>query len=175
MEKSSLLISFVGILIFLALILFGISRLLAKRTGIPGGRIIYSDPGVWKKTLKPLYDAGIGLTGRPDYLIKKGDRIIPAEVKSSWAPRSPYDSHILQLAAYCVLVESTYGRRPPYGLLRYKNRTFKIKFTSDLEERVLEKIDIIRKQKNKEDAPRSHNQLNRCARCGYRNICDQRL
>ncbi len=175
MEKSSLLISFVGILIFLALILFGISRLLAKRTGIPDGRIIYSDPGVWKKTLKPLYDAGIGLTGRPDYLIKKGDRIIPAEVKSSWAPRSPYDSHILQLAAYCVLVESTYGRRPPYGLLRYKNRTFKIKFTSDLEERVLEKIDVIRKQKNKEDAPRSHNQLNRCARCGYRNICDQRL
>jgi len=175
MEMNSLLISFIGILIFIALILFGISHLLTKRTGIPDGRIIYSDPGVWKKNLKPLYDAGIGLTGRPDYLIKKGDQIIPAEVKSSWAPRSPYDSHILQLAAYCVLVESTYGQRPPYGLLRYKNRTFKIKFTSDLEERVLEKIDVIRKQKNKEDAPRSHNQLNRCARCGYRNICNQRL
>jgi len=175
METNPLLFSFVGILIFLALILFGISRLLEKRTGIPDGRIIYSDPGVWKKTRKPLYDAGIGLTGRPDYLIKKGDQIIPVEVKSSYAPRSPYDSHILQLAAYCVLVESTYRQRPPHGLLRYKNRTFKIKFTSNLEERVLEKIDVIRKQKNKEDAPRSHNQLNRCARCGYRNICDQRL
>jgi len=175
METNPLLFSFVGILIFLALILFGISRLLEKRTGIPDGRIIYSDPGVWKKTRKPLYDAGIGLTGRPDYLIKKGDQIIPVEVKSSYAPRSPYDSHILQLAAYCVLVKSTYRQRPPHGLLRYKNRTFKIKFTSDLEERVLEKIDVIRKQKNKEDAPRSHNQLNRCARCGYRNICDQRL
>ena len=175
MEVNSLLISIAAILIFLALALFGISRLLAKRTGIPDGRIIYSDPGVWKKALKPLYDASIGLTGRPDYLIKKGNQIIPAEVKSSWAPRSPYDSHILQLAAYCVLVESTYGQRPPYGLLRYKNRTFKIKFTSDLEERVLEKINLIRKQKNKTDTPRSHNQLNRCARCGYRNICDQRL
>ncbi len=175
MEINSLLISIAAILIFLALVLFGISHLLAKRTGIPDGRIIYSDPGVWKKALKPLYDAGIGLTGRPDYLIKKDDQIIPAEVKSSWAPRSPYDSHILQLAAYCVLVESTYGQRPPYGLLRYKNRTFKIKFTSALEERVLEKIDIIRKQKNKADTPRSHNHPNRCARCGYRNICDQRL
>ena len=175
METNTLLIPTVVILISLALILFGISRLLSKRTGIPDGRIIYSDPGAWEKAQKPLYDASIGLTGRPDYLIKKGNQIIPAEVKSSWAPRSPYDSHILQLAAYCVLVESTYGQRPPYGLLRYKNRTFKIKFTSDLEERVLEKINVIRKQKNKEDAPRSHNQLNRCARCGYRNICDQRL
>lgn len=175
MEIYSPLILIIGILIFLALILFGISRLMAKRTGIPDGRIIYSDPGVWKKTLKPLYDASIGLTGRPDYLIKKDDQIIPVEVKSSWAPRSPYDSHILQLAAYCVLVESTYGHRPPYGLLRYKNRTFKIKFTPDLEERVLEIIDVIRKQKNKVDTPRSHNHSNRCARCGYRNTCDQRL
>jgi len=175
MEINTLLILIDGILIFLALVLFEISRLLSKRTGIPDGRIIYSDPGVWNKTLKPLYDAGIGLTGRPDYLIKKGDQIIPAEVKSSWAPRSPYDSHILQLAAYCVLVKSTYGERPPYGLLCYKNRTFKVKFTSDLEERVLETIDIIRMQKNKEYIPRSHNQPNRCARCGYRNSCDQRL
>jgi len=175
MVKNTLLIPAVVILIFLALILFGISRLLAKRTGIPDGRIIYSDPGVWNKALKPLYDASLGLTGRPDYLIKKGDLIIPAEVKSSWAPRSPYDSHILQLAAYCVLVNSTYGQRPPYGLLRYKNRTFKVKFTSDLERRVLDIIDIIRMQKGKEDTPRSHNQPNRCARCGYRNNCDQRL
>ena len=175
METNTLLIKIVVILTSLALILFGISRLLAKRTGIPGGRIIYSDPGMWKKARKPLYDARIGLTGRPDYLIKKGDQIIPAEVKSSWAPRSPYDSHILQLAAFCVLVTSTYGPRPPYGLLRYKNRTFKVKFTFDLEERLLEIIDIIRMQKNKGDTHRSHNQPNRCARCGYRNSCDQRL
>ncbi len=175
MEINTLLIPVVAILIFLALILFGISRLLTKKTGIPDGRIIYSDPGMWKKVLKPLYEASIGLTGRPDYLIKKGDRIIPAEVKSSWAPHSPYDSHILQLAAYCVLVNSTYGQRPPYGLLRYKNRTFKVKFTSDLEEKVLEIIDVIRKQKGKEDIPRSHNHPNRCARCGYRNSCDQHL
>ena len=175
MKPNTLIIPIVVILIFLALILFGISRLLAKRTGIPDGHIIYSDPGVWEKAQKPLYDAGIGLTGKPDYLIKKGDQIIPAEVKSSWAPRSPYDRHILQLAAYCVLVNSTYGQRPPYGLLCYKNRTFKVKFTFDLEERLLETIDIIRMQKNKEDAPRSHTQPNRCARCGYRNSCDQRL
>ena len=88
MEINALLVSIAAALVFLALILFGISHLLSKKAGIPDGRIIYSDPGVWNKTLKPLYDAGIGLTGRPDYLIKKNRQIIPAEVKSSWAPRS---------------------------------------------------------------------------------------
>ena len=135
METKTLLFIILGVLVTLALILFTISRRLALKSGIPDGRIIYSDPGVWKKVLKPLYDAGIGLTGRPDYLIKISDQIIPAEVKSSWAPRTPYDSHILQLAAYCMLVQTTYGQRPPYGVLRYKNRTFKVEFTSDLEER----------------------------------------
>lgn len=161
--------------IFLALILFLISRLLSIKTGIPDGRIIYSDPGVWKKNLKPLYDTDIGLTGKPDYLVKKGDLIIPAEIKSSHAPRNPYDSHILQLAAYCVLVESTYGKRPPYGLLRYRNRTFKIMYTIELEEKVLEMIKTIRRCKQKVDISRSHNQKSRCARCSYRNTCDQRL
>jgi CRISPR-associated exonuclease Cas4 len=162
-------------LVLLALVFFIISRWLAKRTGIPDGRIIYSDLGVWQKNRKPLYDAEIGLTGKPDYLIKLDGRIIPAEVKSSYAPRSPYDSHILQLAAYCVLVESTYGKHPPYGLLRYRNRTFKIEFTQDLEEEVLEMIGRIRRYKNKADIPRSHNHKGRCARCGYRSVCDQRL
>ena len=175
METKTLLFIILGVLVTLALILFTISRRLALKSGIPDGRIIYSDPGVWKKVLKPLYDAGIGLTGRPDYLIKISDRIIPAEVKSTWAPRTPYDSHILQLAAYCMLVQTTYGQRPPYGVLRYKNRTFKVEFTSDLEERLLEVIGVIRTQKSKDDSVRSHDQPNRCARCGYRNSCDQRL
>ena len=175
METKTLILIILGVLVTLALILFTISRRLALKTGIPDGRIIYSDPGVWKKTQKPLYDSNIGLTGRPDYLIKKSDRIIPAEVKSSWAPRTPYDSHILQLAAYCMLVQTTYGQRPPYGVLRYKNRTFKVQFTSDLEERLLEVIGIIRTQKSKDDTARSHDQPNRCARCGFRNSCDQRL
>ena len=143
-------------LIFLALILFTVSGLLLKHTGIPGGRIIYADPGVWKRNNKPLYNADIGLTGKPDYLINIDNCIIPAEVKSSYAPRSPYDSHILQLAAYCVLVETTYGKRPPYGLLRYRNRTFKIKFTADLKEEVLDIINLIRLYKNREDVSRSH-------------------
>lgn len=175
MENISTILLAAGIFAFIAFFLFVISRLLLKKTGIPEGRIIYSDPGVWNKPQKPLYDSAIGLTGRPDYLIKNGNQIIPAEVKSSWAPSSPYDSHILQLAAYCVLVESAFQQRPPYGILRYRNRTFKIQFSVELEQRVMGLIENIRAQKNRDEIQRSHNHKSRCSGCGYRNICDQRL
>ena len=159
----------------LALFLFLISRLFARKAGIPEGRIIASDHGEWRKTIKPLYDASLGLTGKPDYLIKKDGKLIPAEVKSSYAPRSPYDSHIMQLAAYCILVDRAYGEHPPYGLLRYRNRTFEIPFTPELESKLLAMIETIRRCKNRGEVPRSHNSPTRCARCGYLNSCDQRL
>lgn len=45
--------------------------------------------------------------------------IIPVEFKSCNSPRGgvPYPSHRVQFLAYCVLVEETYGRVPPYGVL----------------------------------------------------------
>lgn len=142
---------------------------------MPEGRIIYADSGRWGKPAKPLYDAGLGLTGKPDYLIRKHHRIIPVEVKSSWAPTAPYDSHKLQLAAYCLLVQSYYGVRPPYGLLRYRNRTFRVNFSTELEEQVLDVLDEIRLQKEQEEVCRSHHQKKRCACCGFRYTCDQKL
>jgi CRISPR-associated exonuclease Cas4 len=162
-------------LVLLALILFRISHILKKRTGLPDGDIIYTDHGKWGHPNKPLYDSNLGLTGKPDYIIRSKNTIIPVEVKSRWAPRVPFDSHKLQLAAYCLLVERYYGIRPPYGLLRYRNRTFRVKFNKELEFQVMDLLDEIRQQKEAEEVWRSHQQKNRCARCGYREKCDQRL
>jgi len=173
LRSSSFLL--VAALVLLALIFFILARIFSRRSGIPAGRIIYSDHDQWRKAAKPLYDAEIGLTGKPDYLIQKDGQLIPAEVKSSFAPHSPYDSHIMQLVAYCVLVEKSYGERPPYGLLRYRNRTFKIPFTPELEAELMDLISAIRQSKDHDDLPRSHDSKARCARCGYRNTCDQRL
>ena len=58
----------------------------------------------------------------PDELWRLPDgTIIPVEIKSCRSPRSgvPYPSHRVQLLAYCLLVEQTYGRAPPYGILCY--------------------------------------------------------
>lgn len=146
-----------------------------RRMGLPVGKIVYVDSEKWGRTQKPLYDSKLGLTGKPDYLIQKNDGTIPVEVKSSWAPFSPYDSHVMQLAAYCLLVERNTGNRPPYGLLRYKNRTYKIQYSKRLEMEIIDLIGTIRSQKNSKAVNRSHNQAKRCARCGFRNRCDQRI
>lgn len=161
--------------ILLALLVLLWSARFKRRMGLPPGQIVYADAENWKKPHKPLYDSSLGLTGKPDYLIRTEDVTIPVEVKSTWAPYSPYDSHIMQLAAYCFLVEHTTGIRPPYGLLRYHNRTFKIRYGEQLETDLIEIIHTIRLEKNSSGSNRSHDQVRRCDRCGFRNICDQRI
>jgi len=146
-----------------------------RASGLPPGRIISSDTDRWDKVEKPLYDPISGLTGRPDYLVEENDFLIPIEVKSSRAPSLPHDSHIYQLAAYCLLVERTYGKRPPYGILRYRDQTFSIDYTPTLQNELENLLDAIRLQQRRGEAGRSHQEAARCARCGYRSICNQRL
>jgi len=55
------------------------------------------------------------------YLVWVKDGIAPVELKSSPSPSSgrPYDGHLFQLAAYCLLVEDVFRVSVPYGLVRY--------------------------------------------------------
>jgi len=163
------------VLFILALIFFRQSSVQQKEAGLPGGRIIYSDTRGWGKVEKPLYYTALELTGKPDYLVQQNGRIIPVEVKSGRAPDAPYDSHIYQLAAYCLLVEKTYNTRPPYGIIHYENRDFAIDYTRELEESLIDLLVDMKRDQHKKDVPRSHEQAARCARCGFRNVCDQRL
>jgi CRISPR-associated exonuclease Cas4 len=94
-----------------------------KSLGIPSGRIIIADTRQWVPVQKPLYDPDSGLTGRPDYLVEQSGKMIPVEVKSQRVESGPYDAHIYQLAAYCLLVERLFNKRPNYGILHYQNRT----------------------------------------------------
>ena len=162
-------------LIILAFILFWQSSRQYKEAGLPGGRIIYTDTRKWGKLEKPLYAANLELTGKPDYLVQQNEQIIPVEVKSGRAPDAPYDSHIYQLAAYCLLVEKTYRKRPPYGIIHYNDRDFAVDYTPELETSLLDLLAEMKRDEFKEKILRSHEQAARCARCGYKNTCDQSL
>jgi CRISPR-associated exonuclease Cas4 len=163
-------------LVFLiALVVLWLARRQRKSSGLPTGRVVYTDTNRWGKVEKPLYDPVSGLTGKPDYLIEEKGFLIPVEVKSSRAPNLPHDSHIFQLAAYCLLVERTTKKRPPYGILRYRDKTFSIDFTPALQRELEENLDAIHSQERHGEASRSHHEPARCARCGYKKICDQRL
>jgi CRISPR-associated exonuclease Cas4 len=162
-------------LLFTALVLIWQSNRRRASIGLPAGRVVYADTRAWGPVDQPLYDAELGLVGKPDYLVETADQIIPVEVKSGRISSAPYDSHIFQLAAYCLLTERHFGKRPTYGILHYPNRTFAIDYTPQLERALLNLIDEIHSQGRRKDIPRSHESAARCNRCGYRGICDQRL
>ena len=162
-------------LILLAILFFWQSNRQRKAAGLPGGRVIYTDTRGWGKLEKPLFHQPLGLTGKPDYLIQQNGQIIPVEVKSSRAPAAPYDSHIYQLASYCLLVEKTYGKRPPYGIIHYSDRDFAIDYTPELESELLDLLTDMKRDERRKEVERSHEQAARCTRCGFRKVCDQSL
>ncbi len=159
----------------IAVALFLLAARQKRQAGIPGGRVIYIDTKQWGKVEKPLYDPVLKLTGKPDYLVRQGKQVIPVEVKSRQAPASPYDSHIFQLAAYCLLVEHEYGTRPTHGILHYANKNFAIDFSTELEQSTKQIVHEMQGLSDRSQVDRSHQDRNRCQHCGYRSICDQSL
>lgn len=168
-------------MIFAIVILAGLGLLflwLARRgrahSGLPAGQVTYTDTG-GQRPERPLFSPDLGLTGKPDYIVDTGNQIVPVEMKSRPAPRRPYASHVLQLAAYCLLTEKAYGRRPPHGLLRYSDRSFSVDYDAELERRLLHTLDRMRADLATGGAPRNHNDRYRCNACGHRDHCLQRL
>jgi CRISPR-associated exonuclease Cas4 len=163
------------LLVLAAILLLWAAARQRRSAGLPGGRIIYSDTNRWDRLEKPLYDPVLDITGKPDYLVEQGETLIPVEVKSRRISRAPYDSHIYQLAAYCLLVQRVFGKRPPYGILHYANRTFAIDYTPELESALLDVLAEMRQQERRREVARSHDSPSRCASCGFRSTCDQAL
>jgi CRISPR-associated exonuclease Cas4 len=170
------------LLFYSSIVLFALSALLfvlvarqRKQAGLPPSRIIYSDAGQWGKVEKPLYHEQLHLAGKPDYVVREGKQMIPVEVKSRQAPAIPFEGHIYQLAAYCLLVEHAYGIRPDHGILHYSNRSYAVDFTPGLERSLQAIVEEMQIQSTHSDVNRSHDDAKRCRHCGYRPICDQAL
>jgi CRISPR-associated exonuclease Cas4 len=164
------------LLILFGLIVFWLGRRSQAEAGLPIGRVIYSDTGGWQSLEKPLFSPTHRLAGKPDYLVQQGHAIIPVEVKSSAAPAAgPRRSHVLQLAAYCLLVEETYRQKPKYGIVKYADRMFAVDYTESLQAALLDVIAAMRDDVAHAAAHRSHDEAARCIHCGYRHACDERL
>jgi CRISPR-associated exonuclease Cas4 len=136
--------------------------------------IEYSDD--MTRDSKILESQSLGIRGRPDYILEEKGEMIPVEVKTGRVPRGPHFSHILQLAAYFVLVEEHYGKRPNYGFIRYgKEKEFRIDFDAKLEKILKDKMKEMRKCIKKGEAHRNHNRKNKCRYCSRREGCPERL
>ena len=165
----------ISFLVIIALLIFWQASRRRATLGLPGGRVVYTDTSDWLGVDDPLYDPVWDLTGKPDYLIHQGKTIIPVEVKSGRTPAAPYNSHIFQLAAYCLLVEQVFGVRPTHGLIRYAQRTFAIDYTAALESELKSLLEELRTFRRKRNVQRSHESPGRCRRCGYQSVCEESL
>lgn len=176
MTMSGLPLALVLGLLFLAAVLWVRGRDMRRESGLPPGNVIYTDTGLWRANNEVLHASHLRLVGKPDYLVQQNDgTIIPVEIKSGLAPNAPWDGQVLQLAAYCVLVESNYGTRPPYGILQYRDRAFAVDFTPDLEADLLDVLDEMRAARGEPDPEPDHADRRRCAACGVRDDCDRRM
>ena len=135
------------------------------------GKIEYID----MKGARAFKSEKYGLIGRPDYVIKLEDKLIPVEEKKGRTPQGPLFSHILQIAAYCLLIEEETGKTPPYGLLKYPEHEHEIEYNEDLKKVLLQKLDEMREIMRTGEAHRNHSRPGKCASCSRNEGCPEKL
>jgi len=138
-----------------------------KSYGIPKGLILYSDLNV---PATPLFSNRYRLTGKPDYIVRKENQYIPVEVKSGKGPH-PHQSQVLQLAAYCQILEDTSGIFVPEGILVYNHVPYTIRFDPKLRFELESVMKNMRASLRCGVVQRNHNEPGRCHHCSMKQYC----
>ena len=172
----------VAVLLSVAVLLFLTGMLLLWRakgrraeTGLPQGSVVYDDTGAWQECPRPLFSRRYLLAGKPDYIVAQGEYLIPVEVKPRRTGAKPYPSDILQLAAYCLLIEDNFDRVPPYGIIKYEGATFPVEYTPRLRHELLATMERMKRDLRATQVDPSHGNPRRCRACGHRDRCRQGL
>jgi CRISPR-associated exonuclease Cas4 len=119
-----------------------------------------------------LTSTRLGLTGRPDRLVKGGGTIIPEEWKSSRTPR-PW--HRAQMGVYFLLVEEQLRIRPPHGFIVCGDGTrHRVENNDELRAWVLDVAAQIRAARKEVNRPIAVDpKPGQCRPCGMRFHCGQ--
>ena len=162
-------------LLFSSGVVWWLAQRARQQSGLPWGTTVATDMGGALPDIPTLVDHHYGLVGKPDYLLKRREGLIPVEVKPTRNADRPYDSDIYQLAAYCLLVERNYRQRPPYGLLRYARHTVRIEYDDQLKDEIIDIIAEMHDLHDADDCHRDHRHKSRCRGCGFWDTCTQSL
>jgi CRISPR/Cas system-associated exonuclease Cas4 (RecB family) len=147
---------------------WALSRLLASRWS---GSLVGADDG--RSGNPDLCSDEYGLMGRPDEVWQLRDgTLIPVELKSRAAPASGVlPSHRVQVEAYCLLIESTTGRSPPYGVLVYAGGVRRtVRWDGWARQEVIRLLAEVRGPYDGRAAPT----VAKCRGCRWRTDCDVR-
>jgi len=166
-------------LIVLALVLLWWSARLRRRTRIPAGEVFYQDLAGQPFTGNTLRSFQLGISGKPDCLIRTAEGVVPVELKRSSRPPARgevYPNHRIQNLAYCALVEEQMSERVPYGLVIYAGQQVRrVEFNDASRQWLLKVIAEVQQARNDGIAIRNHNHKGRCSGCSVRSKCDQAL
>ena len=165
--------------IVLALLFFWLSAQSRKKTGIPAGEVFYQDLVGQPFAAHDLRSPALGISGKPDCLIRTADGIVPVELKESKRPSARgevHPNHMIQNLAYCALVEEQLKERVPYGLVIYAGQQVRrVEFSDSNRKWLMSTIAAVQAARLAKQAERNHNQRGRCSGCGVRDKCDQAL
>jgi CRISPR-associated exonuclease Cas4 len=138
-----------------------------------GDQVEYSDDDGHAKL---LFDDKTGLRGRPDQIVRMQGQFIPVEVKTGKVPTKPHDSHRMQLLAYLHLVEQIVDDTPPFGILRYGEKTaFSISWNTVSRDELMTSVKEVQRLMVKGGAARNHEREGKCQNCSRRVGCSESL
>lgn len=161
MRAGDILVLTAVLLLVLLLLWRGTARRAKKmpaREDVRGCTLLYADQKQDGREGfgKVLYAARYDLRGKPDYVFQSRirRRIIPVELKSGsiGEAEAPHHGDLLQLAAYFLLLEDVYGKRPPFGRLVYRDFMFQIRNTKALRREALRTMQEMRQMLRDGDA-----------------------
>ncbi|OYT59000.1 hypothetical protein B6U81_06835 [Thermoplasmatales archaeon ex4484_30] len=130
---------------------------------------------VGEKDSEEFISEKYGLRGKPDYVIEKDGEFIPVEEKTGRVPKGPLFSHMIQIIAYCMLIEDSMKKKPPYGILKYNGNVYRITYDENLKEVVMQLRENLLHAMKKGEAHRNHSREGKCRNCSRREICPERL
>jgi CRISPR-associated exonuclease Cas4 len=111
------------------------------------------------------------LSGKPDYVIRtRRGAHVPVEIKSYRGGARPPHADLVQLGAYLLLLEDLTGKKPQYGILRYRDRTLRVPYTEALRAEVLRLLEQAQRGDARPPAAMPHPSL--CRPCPFAPICD---
>ena len=149
------------------------SRLIAERhraLGLPEGDLVYEDADGQGE---PLSSSAYPLVGKPDYIVKLPDgRPVPIELKLTVHDvTAPHTHHMIQLAAYCLILEDYFVQAPTHGILRYADREFTVEYTPALKKKVIRLLTEMARCGEQQPPPLARQRVSKCRACTFQPIC----
>lgn len=149
------------------------SRLIAEKQralGLPQGELVYEDADGQGELLSSRAHP---LVGKPDYVVRLPDgRPVPVELKLNVVEATaPFPNHVMQLAAYCLILEDYFEQPPTYGVVRYADCEFTIEYTPALKRKVIRLLAAMQKCSEQEPPPLANQKAAKCRACTFKEIC----